>query len=465
MTIDNQVLQALLNGGSHTDLLNQMFQETKEKMVLSIHRTKIQKWINKKNGKEYVSYATRPNGEKKYVKRKTYEALIDVLYDIYITGDTLTVSAVWEQVKTSTTNIKTVSLKEYDRLWKKYFAPYPLAKMSIKKLAMGDWEAHYVMICQEHKMTKRQVDDARNVVSHIYKYAIQQKIVDHNPARDVLYSELPVQKTAAYNSVKVTPFTEEQADKVRAWCRERIEKNKRCNPIYMWAIILNLCLGLRFGELAALKWEDIDLDSQCLTVKEQLVREYDDDDFSYVGKREAGNMKGYEAPRVLPIPEDVAEAFRAIRALNLSDVMVFPVLRYHTLNDKVKDAAEAIGLNRTGYRTHSLRATAATVLYMRTKDLYQVQALLGHTNVEMTMKYVKDILKTENLRASMLADSSFSGFVPSGAIKNQHFLAKKNPGNLDFSMFSGVNQTEATTRFELLVAKNDTSETAKIKDL
>ena len=40
------------------------------------------------------------------------------------------------------------------------------------------------------------------------------------------------------------------------------------------------------------------------------------------------------------------------------------------------------------------------------KDVYQVQTLLGHTTPEMTMKYIKDLLREQNLRETMLGLSN-----------------------------------------------------------
>ncbi len=50
--------------------------------------------------------------------------------------------------------------------------------------------------------------------------------------------------------------------------------------------------------------------------------------------------------------------------------------------------AEAIGLDRSQYGTHSLRRTKATLIYRRTKNLRAVQLLLGHTRIESTIRYL-----------------------------------------------------------------------------
>ena len=48
----------------------------------------------------------------------------------------------------------------------------------------------------------------------------------------------------------------------------------------------------------------------------------------------------------------------------------------------------SIGLDPTAYGTHSMRRTKATLIYRRTKNLRAVQLLLGHTNLDSTVRYL-----------------------------------------------------------------------------
>jgi integrase len=48
----------------------------------------------------------------------------------------------------------------------------------------------------------------------------------------------------------------------------------------------------------------------------------------------------------------------------------------------------SVGLDPTGYGTHSLRRTKASLIYRRTKNLRAVQLLLGHTKLESTVRYL-----------------------------------------------------------------------------
>jgi integrase len=40
------------------------------------------------------------------------------------------------------------------------------------------------------------------------------------------------------------------------------------------------------------------------------------------------------------------------------------------------------------YGTHSLRRTKATLIYKRTKNIRAIQLLLGHSNLESTVRYL-----------------------------------------------------------------------------
>jgi integrase len=48
----------------------------------------------------------------------------------------------------------------------------------------------------------------------------------------------------------------------------------------------------------------------------------------------------------------------------------------------------AVGLNVHGYGTHSLRRTKASLVYKATGNLRAIQILLGHSNIENTVRYL-----------------------------------------------------------------------------
>lgn len=54
----------------------------------------------------------------------------------------------------------------------------------------------------------------------------------------------------------------------------------------------------------------------------------------------------------------------------------------------VNSWVSGIGLDPTGYGTHSIRRTKVSIIYRRTKNLRAIQLLLGHTKLESTVRYL-----------------------------------------------------------------------------
>jgi integrase len=48
----------------------------------------------------------------------------------------------------------------------------------------------------------------------------------------------------------------------------------------------------------------------------------------------------------------------------------------------------AVGLDPRAFGTHSLRRTKVSMIYKATGNLSAVQILLGHTNIENTVRYL-----------------------------------------------------------------------------
>lgn len=66
----------------------------------------------------------------------------------------------------------------------------------------------------------------------------------------------------------------------------------------------------------------------------------------------------------------------------------FPHLSLRQYARIVESWVTSIGLDPTAYGTLSMRRTKATLIYRRTKNLRAVQLLLGHTNLDSTVRYL-----------------------------------------------------------------------------
>jgi integrase len=144
-------------------------------------------------------------------------------------------------------------------------------------------------------------------------------------------------------------------------------------------IVLALNTGLRIGEILALQWADVDLVVGRLVVRRNL-----NDDGS-VGTPKSGKN------RELPL-NDLAVA--ALRTLHRQSELVFPdvdgglltrMRAYGPLMTAMRKAGVVVKDARTGW--HMLRHSFASHLVMRGVPLKVVQELLGHSGIDMTLRY------------------------------------------------------------------------------
>jgi integrase len=138
------------------------------------------------------------------------------------------------------------------------------------------------------------------------------------------------------------------------------------------AVSLALSTGIRRGALFALKWGDIDLDQQIITLR-------------------ADDAKNGKTTR-LPLSDDAADVLTSWKAQSTNtgpDDLVFPSPKTGKAMGEPKHAWQAV-LKAAGienFRWHDLRHTFASWLVMRGIDLNTVRELMGHADMKMTMRY------------------------------------------------------------------------------
>ncbi len=163
------------------------------------------------------------------------------------------------------------------------------------------------------------------------------------------------------------------------------------------AMLLALRTGLRQGELFGLRWEDVDLVAGRLMVNQAISR-------GVIGTPKSGRS------REVPLSEQAVAALKKERHLRgpfvFCDADGHP-LRQALIKTPLWRACRRAGLRRVQW--HVLRHTFASHLAMRGVPLKAVQELLGHSTMDMTMRYA-------HLSPSVRRDAvqCLDGAVPNG---------------------------------------------------
>ncbi len=140
-------------------------------------------------------------------------------------------------------------------------------------------------------------------------------------------------------------------------------------------VLVALRTGMRMGELIALRWQDVDLVAGRITVRQNAV------------KGRIGTPKSGKA-REIALSNDTRAALKSHRHLRGPFVfctMDGVMLKYTELRHPLWRACRKAGLRPVQW--HALRHSFASHLVMRGVPLKAVQELLGHSTIQMTMRY------------------------------------------------------------------------------
>jgi integrase len=162
----------------------------------------------------------------------------------------------------------------------------------------------------------------------------------------------------------------------------------------IWAIRVGLQMQQRARELALF---DLGIDSKLRACDLVKLRVRDVCHGEHVASRANVLQQKTQRPVQFEITAPTREAVETwIKTAGLkSENYLFPSRIHNSPHLGTRQYARIldgwlmeIGLDPTGYGTHSMRRTKASLIYRRTKNLRAVQLLLGHTRVESTVRYL-----------------------------------------------------------------------------
>lgn len=162
----------------------------------------------------------------------------------------------------------------------------------------------------------------------------------------------------------------------------------------IWAIRVRLQIGQRTRDLALF---NLAIDSKLRSCDLVKLRVRDVCHGSAVAARTMVMQQKTQRPVQFEIMGQTRDALATwIQVAGLqSDDYLFPS-RIHDCGHLstrqyariVQGWVRQIGLDPTGYGTHTMRRTKASLIYRQTKNLRVVQLLLGHTKLESTVRYL-----------------------------------------------------------------------------
>ncbi len=163
-------------------------------------------------------------------------------------------------------------------------------------------------------------------------------------------------------------------------------------------ILISLHTGLRIGEICALKWKDIDLNNETITVMHTISRIKNLDLQKSKTKLILDAAKTDYSIRVIPINKILKKHLKRFKGLHNNDYFII------TNSNKMTDPRTfynnykriLAACNIRNYTYHALRHTFATKCCKLGLDPKSLSEILGHSNVKTTLAiYVHSDIETK----------------------------------------------------------------------
>ncbi len=213
--------------------------------------------------------------------------------------------------------------------------------------------------------------------------AVKERLIPRNPCDDCIVPK------AQKAEMKILP-----QESIGDYLREA--ERRGVLPMFF----LELCTGLRKGELVALRWEDLDPEKRTLRVDKQAVSVPG-------GGVKVTRPKTETSIRTLSVSQEVVRLLVQEHEKHPENPYMFPspvtggMYYPDTINSLHEKILKGAGLPHV--RLHDMRHTAATLMLQNGVDVRTLSAMLGHYDAGFTLRtYTHTTTKQQEEAAEMM---------------------------------------------------------------
>ena len=349
--------------------------ETKVKQVCDLSKIK----VRPDDGRVYILIKRKPFSSTSYI------GLIEKLYEHFFGIENVTMEEffeIWMKWRAEETSASAKTIKEDRFIWNAQLKGKEITLVPLKSLTVQDYIRYFRSITKERTMTRKKFNNLKSVLNGILYLAVEQGIIERNCLQDINYKQFPYKSEGN----DVFPYTEEE--------RTRII-NHLGNDIYDLAVKLDFYLIIRIGELKGLKWSDITGDfihiQRFVNDKNEII-----DDIK--GHREEGK-------RYMPLVPAAKQILEQVRALNPDSEFIFSKdgkpITTSTFNRRLEKCCKELDIE---YRSsHKIRFSTASIMHKNGVTDTELSQLLGHTTLNMTRHYLRNITPEDETAEKMKA--------------------------------------------------------------
>lgn len=290
--------------------------------------------------------------------------------------------------------------------YRRYIQPSELSGKDIADITRADCR-NFFKFCKSIKpdMKKRYWDCITNTISSIYNYAEELGYATKNPFKGM---KIHRDQFAAPKITKDEDaiFSKEEQRDVCILAEQDAINTSCAIPL---GVVLLFNLGLRDGELVALQWRDIE--GNYLHVQREITEHVDEATEQKQGYAVRNHCKSISGDRKLYLNSECKRILNLIYDLNvkngygvsdedfilqrtISKTGVITHCNGRCIDPRLRKYCRKAGM-KVEKSPHDIRRTVFTNLYLMGMHIRNIQQFAGHSDIKMTLQYIKAIPATE----------------------------------------------------------------------
>ncbi|MDR7810552.1 tyrosine-type recombinase/integrase [Lacrimispora sp.] len=370
------------------------------------------KWRDKRGKRHSIS---APSLEE--LREKEIDVLRDVLDGVRADKNNLTINDLynsWVQLKRG---LKDNTFSNYKYMYRQFVEP-DFGKSKLVDLKRTDVRGFYNYLAEERHVKVNTIDNIHTVLHQVLELGVEDEYLRYNPSDNALRE---LKKARNFDTEKRKALTVPEQELFEAFL-EKQGQYHRWYPIF----VVMLWTGMRVGEITGLRWCDIDLEDETISVNHTLL---------YYDKRDEerctfsiNTPKTKSGERMIPMLPKVKEAFlmekEYQKECGLKSKAVVDGFRDFIFINRFGNVQHQGTLNKAlrriirdcnfevldkdhredavilpKFSNHSLRHTFTTRMCEAGVNIKAMQEILGHADAETTMdiyaEATKDLKKSE----------------------------------------------------------------------
>lgn len=353
-------------------------------------------WIGERDRRWYT-YLPSDKGGRELRSRSTEKGIQDLIvsyWDEESKNPTVKdIYDAWINDKLNRGEITLTTKNRYDRQYNESMKEF--GKRKIKSIEEYDIEKFILNSICIHKLTAKGYGNLRTLIYGIFKRAKKEKLVSFSitsVVSDIEVSKKLFRKVDKRDDQLI--FMDYEIPNIVSYFKN---KELDIQELGIWLVFYT---GMRPGELAGLKWEDVA--DNVIHIRRTEIK-YEDKNHKFV--YEVRNFPKTEAGiRDIVIPEDAKKILEMVRKLNPSGEYVFEK-KGKRINTCMFDRRIRTICRKTNIVEKSLnkvRKTYGTILIDTGVDESLIISQMGHTDISTTKKYYYKNRKSQSKKVDII---------------------------------------------------------------